>query len=255
MKIKRAKVRRFIEMFLTIVILIFSGACLVFGVCAISEDFNEVENVEVTYPQDSRYSRILSTTSTTEVITTTYTTTTTTTTTSITTTSTETSLTSPTMTVTTTCTKTVPDEVGEPKNDLVEPVNDYVESKEVEKEVSYSGITQQEYDMLVLTVYLEAGNQTLDCKKAVASVVLNRVNHSDFPSTVYSVLTQENQFTINFNRTDTPGAECYDAVDSVLEYGSILPPDVLYFFADYCNNSWLWSREQYIKYGNTIFAY
>lgn len=254
MKIKRAKVRKFIEMFLTIGILIFSGACLVFGVCAISEDFNEVENVEVIYPQDSRYSRILSTTSTTEVVTTTYITTTTTTT-SITTTSTETSLTSPTTTVTTTCTKTVPVEVEEPKNDPVEPENDCEESEEVEEEVSYSGITQQEYDMLVLTVYLEAGNQTLDCKKAVASVVLNRVNHSDFPSTVYSVLTQENQFTINFNRTDTPGAECYEAVDSVLEYGSILPPDVLYFFADYCNNSWLWSREQYIKYGNTIFTY
>lgn len=252
MKIKRAKVRRFIEMFLTIVILIFSGACLAFGVCAISEDFNEVENVEVTYPQDSRYSRILSTTSTTEVITTTHIITTT----SITTTSTETSLTSPTTTITTTCTEIISDEVEEPKNDPVEPENDYAEFEEVgTEEVEYNGITQQEYDMLVLTVYLEAGNQTLDCKKAVASVVLNRVNHSDFPSTVYSVLTQENQFTINFNRTDTPGAECYEAVDSVLEYGSILPPDVLYFFADYCNNSWLWSREQYIKYGNTIFAY
>lgn len=252
MKIKRAKVRRFIEMFLTIVILIFSGACLVFGVCAISEDFNEVENVEVTYPQDSRYSRILSTTSTTEVITTTHIITTT----SITTTSTETSLTSPTTTITTTCTEIISDEVEEPKNDPVEPENDYAEFEEVgTEEVEYNGITQQEYDMLVLTVYLEAGNQTLDCKKAVASVVLNRVNHSDFPSTVYSVLTQENQFTINFNRTDTPGAECYEAVDSVLEYGSILPPDVFYFFADYCNNSWLWSREQYIKYGNTIFAY
>ena len=252
MKIKRAKVRRFIEIFLTIGILIFSGACLVFGVCAISEDFNEVENVEVIYPQDSRYSRILSTTSTTEVITTTHIITTT----SITTTSTETSLTSPTTTITTTCTEIISDEVEEPKNDPVEPENDYAEFEEVgTEEVEYNGITQQEYDMLVLTVYLEAGNQTLDCKKAVASVVLNRVNHSDFPSTVYSVLTQENQFTINFNRTDTPGAECYEAVDSVLEYGSILPPDVLYFFADYCNNSWLWSREQYIKYGNTIFAY
>lgn len=252
MKIKRAKVRRFIEMLLTIGILIFSGACLVFGVCAISEDFNEVENVEVTYPQDSRYSRILSTTSTTEVITTTHIITTT----SITITSTETSLTGPTTTITTTCTEIISDEVEEPKNDPVEPENDYAEFEEVgTEEVEYNGITQQEYDMLVLTVYLEAGNQTLDCKKAVASVVLNRVNHSDFPSTVYSVLTQENQFTINFNRTDTPGAECYEAVDSVLEYGSILPPDVLYFFADYCNNSWLWSREQYIKYGNTIFAY
>lgn len=252
MKIKKAKVRRFIEMLLTIGILIFSGACLVFGVCAISEDFNEVENVEVTYPQDSRYSRILSTTSTTEVITTTHIITTT----SITTTSMETSLTSPTTTITTTCTEIISDEVEEPKNDPVEPENDYAEFEEVgTEEVEYNGITQQEYDMLVLTVYLEAGNQTLDCKKAVASVVLNRVNHSDFPSTVYSVLTQENQFTINFNRTDTPEAECYEAVDSVLEYGSILPPDVLYFFADYCNNSWLWSREQYIKYGNTIFAY
>lgn len=226
MKIKKAKVRRFIEMLLTIGILIFSGACLVFGVCAISEDFNEVENVEVTYPQDSRYSRILSTTSTTEVITTTHIITTT----SITTTSMETSLTSPTTTITTTCTEIISDEVEEPKNDPVEPENDYAEFEEVgTEEVEYNGITQQEYDMLVLTVYLEAGNQTLDCKKAVASVVLNRVNHSDFPSTVYSVLTQENQFTINFNRTDTPGAECYEAVDSVLEYGSILPPDVLYF--------------------------
>ena len=129
------------------------------------------------------------------------------------------------------------------------------DEEEVEYDYSYSGLTDEEYRMYVLAVYLESGNQSYECKEAVASVIMNRVNLEEFPDTVYSVLTQDGQFTIDFSCTDVPDSDCYLAVDNVLNYGSVLPSGVKYFFADYCTDSWLWSREVYTTIDNVVFAY
>lgn len=61
-----------------------------------------------------------------------------------------------------------------------------------------------DYDLSLLTaiIYCESGNQPLAGKIAVGNVVLNRVASPLFPSTVYDVLVQPNQF--------------YDSVDSIL---------------------------------------
>ncbi len=44
-------------------------------------------------------------------------------------------------------------------------------------------------------IYCESGNQPLLGKIAVGNVVMNRVNDSRFPDTIYDVLFQKNQFT------------------------------------------------------------
>lgn len=147
---------------------------------------------------------------------------------------------------------TILEEEEEPETSLFEPVEEFEEECIVD---TYSGLTDEEYRMLVLAVYLESGNQSYSCKEAVASVILNRLNSDEFPDTIYSVLLQEDQFTIDFSRTDTPDSDCYLAVDNVLSYGSVLPNEVKYFFADYCTDEWLWSREVYTIIDNVIFTY
>ena len=157
--------------------------------------------------------------------------------------------------VTTTFEEIITEVVEEPVYDLVEPTEEVIEEP---TEVFYNntyGITNEEYRMFVLAVYLESGNQSYECKQAVASVIMNRVYLDIFPNSVYEVLTQEGQFTIDFSRTDTPDPDCYKAVDSVLSNGSALPIDVKYFFATYCNDSWLWSRPIHTTIGDVVFAY
>jgi len=44
-------------------------------------------------------------------------------------------------------------------------------------------------------IYAESGNQCLEGKLAVGNVVMNRVEHPDFPDNIYDVLFQKNQFS------------------------------------------------------------
>jgi spore germination cell wall hydrolase CwlJ-like protein len=48
---------------------------------------------------------------------------------------------------------------------------------------------------LALTVYHEARGEPLEGQRAVAEVVINRVEHSAFPDDVCSVVTDANQFS------------------------------------------------------------
>jgi spore germination cell wall hydrolase CwlJ-like protein len=51
-------------------------------------------------------------------------------------------------------------------------------------------------EMLACVIYQEAGgNASCDnCRKYVGDIVLNRVNDSRFPNSIYGVLTQKNQY-------------------------------------------------------------
>lgn len=57
-------------------------------------------------------------------------------------------------------------------------------------------LTDYEYIMLCNAVAYEAGSDWIPTseKAKVAEVIMNRVNSSDFPNTIYDVLTQEGQF-------------------------------------------------------------
>lgn len=139
------------------------------------------------------------------------------------------------------------------------------ESPEVEVEeefVSYYPYTKDELDLLARLVYSESGGESFETKLRVASVVMNRVMHSSFPNTIEEVIYQKKQFAVTTRKLngvvmiDRPAdSESYMAAKCILDYGSILPSDVLVFYAVYCDEPWVTSREVYEVCDNTVFAH
>ena len=115
-------------------------------------------------------------------------------------------------------------------------------------------ISLDDRETLARLVFLEANTESLECQKAIASVVINRVNSGYWGDTVDSVVYAPNQFTpaprIPYT---TPTAINYEAVDYVLENGVTLPTYCLYFRAGYHFN---WTGYvPYTSMGNTYFGY
>lgn len=81
-------------------------------------------------------------------------------------------------------------------------------------------------DLLARVITHESGYQPLEGKIAVGNVIMNRVNHTSFPDTVYGVVYQRNQFP---GATDiAPNTESILAARLVLE-GANVVPNALYF--------------------------
>ncbi len=79
-------------------------------------------------------------------------------------------------------------------------------------------------------IYCESGNQVLDGKIAVGNVVLNRVNDSRFPDTIYDVIFQKNQFSPASSGSiyREPNAESVIAAKLALD-GAVVLEDALFF--------------------------
>lgn len=79
-------------------------------------------------------------------------------------------------------------------------------------------------------IYCESGNQVLDGKIAVGNVVLNRVDDSRFPDTIYDVIFQKNQFSPASSGSiyREPNAESVIAAKLVLD-GAVVLEDALFF--------------------------
>ena len=112
----------------------------------------------------------------------------------------------------------------------------------------------------------EAGIESYECKQGVASVVLNRCASQDFPGGLEEVIYQRVNGVAQFSVTIeidgvaaidacVPSEESYQAALDVMDNGCILPPDVLFFYSEHCNNAWLSSREVYTQVDHTIFTY
>ena len=97
----------------------------------------------------------------------------------------------------------------------------------------YAPITDGERDLLARLIYLEAGGASMDCQRACAEVVLNRVASEDFPDTVAEVIydtTGGVQFSPAGRIADTTAtAAQYEAVDAALYGEYLLDTDVVYF--------------------------
>lgn len=83
-------------------------------------------------------------------------------------------------------------------------------------------IADSDRQMLAEIVWHEAGSSWISQynKAKIAAGVMNRVNDSRFPGTVYGVLTQPGQFTGYWPGCCTPTQACYDAVDYYFNHTS-----------------------------------
>lgn len=79
-------------------------------------------------------------------------------------------------------------------------------------------ITEDEINLVAKIVYAESKGEPYKGKVGVASVILNRLSHPDFPKTVKEVIFQKNAFScINLDYNNiTPDIETYNAVSEAL---------------------------------------
>lgn len=97
---------------------------------------------------------------------------------------------------------------------------------ESETEQPYS---DDDFYELSHVIQAEAGYCERDMMIGVGSVVLNRVEHDDFPDTVYEVIHQPGQYsTVSYLSSQVPTEEVEAVTDYLLRNGSQYPEDVLY---------------------------
>lgn len=128
--------------------------------------------------------------------------------------------------------------------------------------VSYYSYTEEELDLLARLIYSEAGSESYDTKLKVGSVVMNRVEDSNFPNTIRDVIYQKGQFSVTVVRLngvimiDRPAdEESFNAAKEILDYGSVLPETVQVFYASHCREPWVRSRKVYTRSDNVIFSH
>lgn len=115
------------------------------------------------------------------------------------------------------------------------------EEQEAIKTEMYYG----EMELIAQLVRAEAGNQSLEGKRAVADVVLNRVDSSKFPDTIPEVIFQDRQFSCvvdgNFDKAAwTVDETDFEAVEMEMENRT--DSAILYFSSgDCCNGTYAYT--------------
>lgn len=112
---------------------------------------------------------------------------------------------------------------------------------------------------LARIIHAESEGEPMQGKIAVANTVLNRVESSEFPDTIYSVIF-DNQYAVQYEPTsngtiyNTPGVQSVSAAKRALE-GENVVGDCLYFLnPKKATNSWIMqNRSYYITIGNHDF--
>ena len=144
-----------------------------------------------------------------------------------------------------------------PKNtyEIRETCNEVVETPQIPKK-AYE-ITEIDRELLIKLVYLEGRGESYEGKKAIASIVFNRLDSNYWGDTIQDVIFAKNQFSPSNKiknlkiHNDDIWEECTKAVDDVIYNGSILPSYILYFRANYYF-SW---ATPYTSIGNHYFSY
>ena len=90
-----------------------------------------------------------------------------------------------------------------------------------------------EMEILARCVEAEAGDQSIDVKRAVISVILNRVDDDAWPDTIREVIADPYEFATYWNGAMdeiTPATSTYEAISLEMETRSY--PGLLYFDMD-----------------------
>lgn len=112
--------------------------------------------------------------------------------------------------------------------------------------------------LLAQIINAEAKGEPYNGKVAVGNVVMNRVNHPDFPDTVRGVVFQKGQFSpvTNGSIYNKPSDEALKAANEVMNGKQIVGRQALFFYNPKTSTSdWIFSRTTITDIGNHRFAY
>ncbi|MBD1380404.1 cell wall hydrolase [Metabacillus arenae] len=125
-----------------------------------------------------------------------------------------------------------------------------------EKLIIPSSLSEQDMGLLARIVHAEAKGEPYKGKVAVATVVLNRVKHEQFPDSIEEVIYQENAFepVANGSIHEPADEASKKAVQEALAY-QMEESDLVYFYnPDIATSDWIFSREVTMTIGNHVFA-
>ncbi len=124
-----------------------------------------------------------------------------------------------------------------------------------------NAITQEERDLLAKLVHAEAKGEPYAGKVAVATVVLNRVDHKDFPNSIRGVIYEVSAGghyafspVQNGAINQSADASAYRAVDEALAFRGQGNGSIYFYNPKTATNNWIKSRPITIQIGNHVFA-
>lgn len=121
-------------------------------------------------------------------------------------------------------------------------------------------ISKEDLDLLARLVHAEAKGESYAGKVAVVTVVLNRVDHKDFPDTIKEVIYQKVSGHYAFSPVgngqiyNTPNAEDFRAVKEALAFRGQGSGSVFFYNPAKITSKWVLSREVTVTIGNHVFA-
>src|SRR5699024_10559404 len=121
-------------------------------------------------------------------------------------------------------------------------------------------ISKEEKELLAKLVHAEAKGEPYAGKVAVATVVLNRVDHEDFPDSIKGVIYENVSGTYAFSLVQDGAinqdytAKDMEAVNEAIAYRG-QDNGALYFYnPDTATSKWIFTRETVTKIGDHVFA-
>lgn len=120
-----------------------------------------------------------------------------------------------------------------------------------------SKYSSEDIQLMANAVYGEARGEPYEGQVAVAAVILNRVEHADFPDTVGGVIFQPGAFTAVDDGQIwlTPNERAKEAVIDAINGWDPSENSIYYFNPITATSKWIWSRPQIKKIGLHVFCY
>lgn len=110
--------------------------------------------------------------------------------------------------------------------------------------------TNEEYELICKVIMAEVGSDTIsdEAQHGATAVILNRMNHKDFPDTIHDVIYQPNVYACTgYLGSVTPTERVRNNVLAVLNGDVIIPDDVVWQ-AGFPQAAWNCSVEVYKHY-------
>ncbi|MCM3720224.1 cell wall hydrolase [Fictibacillus phosphorivorans] len=117
-------------------------------------------------------------------------------------------------------------------------------------------LMMNEVEKMARVVHGEARGESYIGKVAVAAVILNRLDDTDFPNNVGDVIHQTNAFTAVHDGQYhlSPNRYAYRAVIDALQGWDPTYGSVYYYNPELATNSWIFTRQSVTTIGNHLFA-
>jgi N-acetylmuramoyl-L-alanine amidase len=122
--------------------------------------------------------------------------------------------------------------------------------------ITPNGFSQNEIQLMANAVHGESRGEPYTGQVAVAAVILNRVESSNFPNTVSGVIFEPGAFTAVADGQIwlTPNATSKKAVLDAINGWDPTGSALYYFNPATATSSWIWGRPQIKKIGKHIFC-